>query len=96
MVATFVHPTYNGYNAYMLFYYSFYAVAWILFAIGYIFFGVKLLGILPALMKGTVIRVSLQKSRCEQRLKFTLGYDFDGLIRSVRNIFGLSAHRHAG
>jgi hypothetical protein len=108
MVATFHHPTYYGYNAYMLFYYSFYAAAWILFAIGYIFFGVKLLGIIPALMKGTVIRVSFKNQkylsvvrhvskfdRRQNDILRILGDGFDGLIRGICHFSSVSSHRHA-
>ncbi|PRP81166.1 hypothetical protein PROFUN_02000 [Planoprotostelium fungivorum] len=57
MVVWFKARTMALWSNYLLFYYSFYAAAWILFSLGYVFYGLRLLTIIPVVLKGKVVSV---------------------------------------
>ncbi|PRP84699.1 hypothetical protein PROFUN_07949 [Planoprotostelium fungivorum] len=55
MIVWFKATTLTVWSNYLLFYYSFYAAAWILFSFGYVLYGLRLLSIIPVVLKGKVI-----------------------------------------
>ncbi|PRP75721.1 hypothetical protein PROFUN_09145 [Planoprotostelium fungivorum] len=44
----------SAWKAYIVFYFSFYTAVWILFSIGYVYYGIHLLSIIPAVMQGRI------------------------------------------
>ncbi|PRP80077.1 hypothetical protein PROFUN_10760 [Planoprotostelium fungivorum] len=51
--------SYGGWASYTIFYYSFYTGVWILFSIGYIVYGLRLLQIIPEVMRGKIVIVMI-------------------------------------
>jgi len=59
MAMSLKSTVYDAWISYMVFYYSFYTAVWILFALGYIFFGLRLLRIIPDVLKGSIVSVMI-------------------------------------
>ncbi|PRP83174.1 hypothetical protein PROFUN_09602 [Planoprotostelium fungivorum] len=51
--------SYSAWDSYSIFYYGFYTGVWILFSIGYIVYGLRLIQIIPEVMQGKIVIVMI-------------------------------------
>lgn len=58
MIMWFKSRVVAQFQGYLLFYFSFYVAVWVLFSAGYIFYGFKLLSIIPYVMREKIVSVS--------------------------------------